>query len=79
MSGNVWEWTLDHWHDNYRNAPTDGSAWIDAQAQENSPRVVRGGSWFGYLDDARCAVRGGGGPGYRDSDIGFRVVCSFPS
>ena len=28
--GNVWEWTQDHWHDDYRGAPTDGSAWISS-------------------------------------------------
>ena len=76
MSGNVWEWTLDHWHDNYRNAPTDGSAWIDTGAQEDSPRVLRGGSWYGSRDGARCAYRGRNFPYY---GFGFRVVCSSPS
>ncbi|MEL7249519.1 MAG: SUMF1/EgtB/PvdO family nonheme iron enzyme [Bacteroidota bacterium] len=26
MSGNLWEWIEDHRHENYDNAPTDGSA-----------------------------------------------------
>ena len=30
MHGNVWEWTQDHWHDNYRDAPTDGSVWVSS-------------------------------------------------
>lgn len=30
MHGNVWEWCLDDWHDNYEGAPTDGSAWLDS-------------------------------------------------
>jgi formylglycine-generating enzyme required for sulfatase activity len=27
MHGNVWEWCLDDWHDNYEGTPQDGSAW----------------------------------------------------
>ncbi|MFM6785793.1 MAG: formylglycine-generating enzyme family protein, partial [Microcystis panniformis] len=33
--GNVWEWCMDDWHDNYENAPTDGSAWLDNNQEEN--------------------------------------------
>ena len=43
MHGNVWEWVEDCWHDDYRGAPEDGSAWT---ACLNSwDRVQRGGSW----------------------------------
>ncbi|HAC65819.1 MAG TPA: hypothetical protein DCF68_20385 [Cyanothece sp. UBA12306] len=38
MHGNVWEWCQDDWHDNYDGAPTDGSAWIDGNEDENSPQ-----------------------------------------
>jgi formylglycine-generating enzyme required for sulfatase activity len=27
MHGNMWEWCLDPWHENYRAAPLDGSDW----------------------------------------------------
>ncbi|MGD1805228.1 SUMF1/EgtB/PvdO family nonheme iron enzyme [Dapis sp. BLCC M126] len=38
MHGNVWEWCADDWHDNYENAPTDGSAWL--YRNENSNKFL---------------------------------------
>ena len=32
MHGNVFEWCADHWHDNYKGAPTDGTAWLSEGA-----------------------------------------------
>ena len=43
MDGNVREWCLDRWHENYRGAPRDGRAWL-ARGTPDS-RVTRGGSW----------------------------------
>jgi formylglycine-generating enzyme required for sulfatase activity len=43
IAGNVWEWVEDCWHSSYAGAPTDGSAWVEADGGECS-RVVRGGS-----------------------------------
>ena len=38
MHGNVWEWVEDDWHENYRGAPTDGSAWKDYRSSlESAP------------------------------------------
>jgi formylglycine-generating enzyme required for sulfatase activity len=54
MSGSVWEWMEDCWHDNYKGAPSDGSAWTTGETC--SRIVVRGGSWF--HDPRPAAERG---------------------
>ena len=55
MHGNVWEWCLDHWHDTYEGAPTDGSAWLSSG--ESKLRLLRGGSWYVSPWDCRSAFR----------------------
>jgi formylglycine-generating enzyme required for sulfatase activity len=74
MHGNVWEWCMDHWHKNYKEAPDDGSAWIDTEASKNAPRVLRGGSWSRFPWNCRSAFRSSDSSVYR-STIGFRL-CS---
>ncbi|WP_333287688.1 formylglycine-generating enzyme family protein [Microcoleus sp. D2_18a_B4] len=77
MHGNVFEWCQDVWHDNYRGAPADGTAW--ESGGDNSYRVLRGGSW--KLNPFYCRSA------YRDStseddgwrDRGFRVAVSSVS
>ncbi|NBD33730.1 MAG: SUMF1/EgtB/PvdO family nonheme iron enzyme [Cyanobacteria bacterium] len=72
MHGNVWEWCEDIYHDNYEGAPTDGSPWLTER--NHNTRVLRGGSWYGYPRNCRCALRNWLNPvnGYGSS--GFRVV-----
>lgn len=77
MYGNVWEWCQDYWHDNYKGAPTDGSAWIIDFDKDR--RVLRGGPWFNLPKDCRSAGRIGYQPNAIDTlRIGFRVVSAPP-
>ncbi|MEL6191505.1 MAG: SUMF1/EgtB/PvdO family nonheme iron enzyme [Bacteroidota bacterium] len=71
MSGNVLEWCEDDWHDDYKKAPDNGSAWIDQP--RGKYRVVRGSSW--HHSDFRCrvAIRSDALPSYRSLIIGFRL------
>ena len=76
MHGNVWEWCLDHWHSNYEDAPTDGSAWSTDNA--GASRVRRGGSWTDFPANCLSAIRNYVTPAFRLNDVGFRVVCVAP-
>jgi formylglycine-generating enzyme required for sulfatase activity len=76
LHGNVWEWCLDHWHNNYEGAPTDGRAWLSED--EEAYRIYRGGSWLHQPKNCRSASRSNPPPGTRFLDIGFRVVCEAP-
>jgi formylglycine-generating enzyme required for sulfatase activity len=71
MHGNVWEWVEDIWHDNYRGAPVEGSAWTEGGY--SGRRVVRGGAWYYDPQNLRSAARDWGETGYRLYDFGFRV------
>ena len=71
MSGNVWEWVQDTYHDSYNGAPSDGTAWESGNA---SLRVFRGGSWGRIATYARASNRGRGAISTRGNLVGFRVV-----
>ena len=72
MSGNVWEWCADPWHDTYDNAPKDARVW--EEGVNNSYRVLRGGSWDFNSRSCRVANRSRNNPGNRYIDYGFRVA-----
>ena len=72
MHGNVYEWCLDHWHDSYKDAPTDGRAWIEGGNSDR--RVVRGGAWGSGPRICRSAYRVRLSPGAQNSGLGFRVI-----
>jgi formylglycine-generating enzyme required for sulfatase activity len=89
MHGNVLEWCLDPWHDSYKGAPADGTAWLNTAESNNKQtiekgnksdseqqqKLLRGGSWD--LDPRYCrsAYRNRDRPGYAVDFVGFRVVC----
>ncbi len=75
MHGNVWEWCDDPWHENYKGAPKDGSAWIRDGNERASP--LRGGSWLDNPTFCRSAYRYNDMMGRADifDLIGFRVAC----
>lgn len=70
MSGNVWEWCQDNWHENYNDAPNEGHVWTGG---DSSLRVNRGGSWGSLAQCCRIAYRRGS-PDARINDIGFRLA-----
>ena len=70
-AGNVQEWTQDCYHNSYKGAPSDGSAWQSAGC---SQRVVRGGAYSSPLDSLRSSKRAQFDQDTRLDNLGFRVV-----
>ncbi|WP_342114951.1 SUMF1/EgtB/PvdO family nonheme iron enzyme [Pseudoduganella sp. OTU4001] len=72
MHGNVWEWTQDTMHENYLNAPNDGSAWENGGDQAR--RILRGGAWLYQPRYLRAALRNGYSALLANDVVGFRVA-----
>jgi formylglycine-generating enzyme required for sulfatase activity len=74
MSGNVWEWVEDRYHDSYNGALADGSVlpWGGAE------RVLRGGSWNSVLRNLRSAKRLKYDSVVRVDNGGFRLARTLP-
>jgi len=66
MAGNVAEWCLDRHH------PLGGGGPFKPRIL----RILKGGSWYSWARDLRCAARQSASPEYADGFIGFRVVRS---
>jgi formylglycine-generating enzyme required for sulfatase activity len=75
MHGNVWEWCGDIWHEDYNNAPIDGSTWIENGDQ--SYLVQRGGAWNSTADACRSAFRVGDIAHNTDHIVGLRVCMTI--
>lgn len=75
--GNVWEWTLSRWGRNWQTLEY-GYPYVAEDGREDVngsyARVMRGGSWFDPVDQAKPAFRARYLPGSRASNIGFRMI-----
>jgi formylglycine-generating enzyme required for sulfatase activity len=71
MSGNVWEWCQDTWHDTYAGAPADGTAW---GGEETTARVVRGGMYNEAAWISRSAKRDNYAAWGAMTTVGFRLA-----
>ena len=64
----------DCWHENYQDAPADGSA---RTARRCRQRVLRGGGWANSPGGLRSAMRIPNGAGVDSDIVGFRVARSL--
>jgi len=72
MSGNVWQFVEDCWHDDVLGAPKNGTAWETDCIVEHH-RVVRGGAWDSRPEVLRSARRTWITSDGRLHSFGFRV------
>jgi formylglycine-generating enzyme required for sulfatase activity len=76
MHGNVREWCMDEWHENFQSAPCDGMPWLySPTAPACLAHVLKGGSWSAHPKFCRSALRHKVQQGYAYDSIGFRVAC----
>jgi len=71
MHGNVKELVQDCWNDNFKNAPSDGSAWLTGRCDK---AVVKGGSYKSKKSQLRLGVRYRHDKNARFDDDGFRLA-----
>jgi len=69
MHGNVFELVEDTWHGSYKDAPADGTAWL-----QGSGPVIRGGSWSLIPLYLRAAYRVWIARDNRYYNVGFRLA-----
>lgn len=72
VHGYLWEWCADAWHDDYRGAPADGSAWL--AGGDAAQRVLRGGSWKDQAQRLTSSFRRPADRGLKDDAVGLRCV-----
>jgi formylglycine-generating enzyme required for sulfatase activity len=71
MTGNVWQWTLDHYSPDYYSV----SPQADPQGAEvGQYRVIRGGGWYSTPDQLTIRNRHWFEPNFGEVSIGFRCA-----
>lgn len=63
ITGNVWEWCSDTYTDDYNTL-----------AEEETLKIIRGGSWFSTPDETTLSHRGANVKDFISYSIGFRLV-----
>ncbi len=71
MSGNVWQWCSDWFDERYYSI---GPSNNPKGAATGTSRSLRGGSWWGPLNDTRVSYRDLYPPDSKDDDVGFRLA-----
>jgi len=73
MSGNVWEFCQDEWHNHLINMPDDGRYRIHKKRTGSIP-VIRGGAWNSKERDVQATSRKRGTSLDGNKDVGFRLA-----
>ena len=83
MAGNVYEWCLDEYDENFYSVSPRENPLSDMNTMDyinknftnvNDDRVLRGGSWFTPSDNAQVAKRDNNGSVITPTLVGFRCV-----
>lgn len=72
VHGYLWEWCLDVAHEDYEDAPSDGSAW--SKGGDEKRHIIRGGSWKDKGDRLTSSFRQPALKSLRDDAVGLRCV-----
>jgi len=73
MTGNVWEWTMDRYGDNYDDYSAVRQTDFE-HYESGADYVIRGGSWSDGVRTCRLSFRSYSQPKESHWDVGFRLV-----